>query len=50
MAARSMPLADKPVEELTPKEAEKELARLASEIAAHDRRYYQLDQPTVSDA
>jgi len=50
MAARSKPLADKPVEDLTPKEAEKELARLASEVAAHDRRYYQLDQPTVSDA
>jgi DNA ligase (NAD+) len=42
--------AAKPVEELMPKEAASELARLASEIAAHDRRYYQLDQPTVSDA
>ena len=27
-----------------------EHARLADEIAAHDRRYYQDDAPTVSDA
>jgi DNA ligase (NAD+) len=39
-----------PVERLTIAEAEKELARLAREIAEHDRRYYQDDAPTVSDA
>jgi DNA ligase (NAD+) len=31
-------------------EASAELKRLAAEIAAHDRRYYQDDAPTVSDA
>ena len=40
----------KPVEKLTKTEAAKELARLAQEIAAHDRRYYQDDAPSVSDA
>ncbi len=39
-----------PVEELGEKEAAAELKRLAEEIAAHDRRYYQQDAPTVSDA
>jgi DNA ligase (NAD+) len=43
-------MSEKPVEKLTAKEAEKELARLAREIAAHDKRYYQQDAPTVSDA
>ena len=42
--------ADKPVEQLTEAEAKKELERLASEITEHDRRYYQDDAPTVSDA
>jgi len=41
---------EKPVDKLTKSEAEKELARLAKEIAGHDRRYYQEDAPTVSDA
>jgi DNA ligase (NAD+) len=50
MARQKSNAADKPVEELTPEQAKAELARLASEIAAHDRRYYQLDAPTVSDA
>ena len=40
----------KPVEKLSSQEAEKELDRLAKEIAAHDRRYYREDAPTVSDA
>lgn len=40
----------KPVNELTPDEAKAELARLAGEIAEHDKRYYQEDAPTVSDA
>jgi DNA ligase (NAD+) len=39
-----------PVDSLTQQEAATELARLAEEIAAHDRRYYQEDAPTVSDA
>src|SRR5215467_4276707 len=39
-----------PVEGLNEAQAKAELKRLASEIAAHDRRYYQQDDPTVSDA
>ncbi len=38
------------VDALTEKQAKAEHARLAAEIAAHDRRYYQDDAPTVSDA
>ena len=38
------------VEALSEKQAGAEHARLAAEIAAHDRRYYQDDAPTVSDA
>jgi DNA ligase (NAD+) len=38
------------VEDLTEKQAKAEHARLATEIAAHDRRYYQDDAPSVSDA
>jgi DNA ligase (NAD+) len=38
------------VDDLTEKQAKAEHARLAAEIAAHDRRYYQDDTPTVSDA
>jgi DNA ligase (NAD+) len=40
----------KPVEKLTSTEAEKELDRLAAEIAEHDRRYHAEDAPTISDA
>jgi DNA ligase (NAD+) len=43
-------IAEKPTEQLTETEAKKELERLAKEIAEHDRRYYQDDAPTVSDA
>jgi DNA ligase (NAD+) len=43
-------LVDKPVEKLSEEEAAAELARLAEEIAEHDRRYYQEDAPTISDA
>ncbi len=42
--------AKKPVEKLTSHEAEKELDRLAAEIAEHDRLYYQEDAPKISDA
>jgi DNA ligase (NAD+) len=39
-----------PPADLTPAQATAELARLAAEIAAHDKRYYQQDKPSVSDA
>ncbi len=39
-----------PVELLTKKQAEAEHARLQAEIAGHDKRYYQQDRPTISDA
>jgi DNA ligase (NAD+) len=39
-----------PIDALTEKQAKVEHARLAAEIAAHDRRYYQEDAPSVSDA
>ncbi|MGE3145662.1 MAG: NAD-dependent DNA ligase LigA [Pseudorhodoplanes sp.] len=38
------------VSKLTEEQAKAELDRLARELAAHDRRYYQDDAPTVSDA
>jgi DNA ligase (NAD+) len=38
------------VNELTQAEAKAELKRLVAEIGAHDKRYYQEDAPTVSDA
>ncbi len=38
------------VEDLSEKQAQAEHARLAAEIAEHDRRYYQEDAPAVSDA
>src|SRR5215472_6351534 len=38
------------VEDLTEKQAKAEYTRLQAEIAGHDRRYYQDDAPTVSDA
>jgi DNA ligase (NAD+) len=41
---------EKPPQQLTESEAKIELERLAHEIAEHDRRYYQEDAPTVSDA
>lgn len=39
-----------PVELLTAKQAKAEHARLAVEISQHDKRYYQQDRPTISDA
>ncbi|MDJ1158601.1 NAD-dependent DNA ligase LigA [Chelatococcus sp. SYSU_G07232] len=38
------------VEVLTPREARREYAALAEEIAEHDRHYFQEDAPVVSDA
>src|SRR5271169_5705682 len=46
----SKPQSKSPVEDLSEKQAKAEHAQLAAEIAAHDRRYYQDDAPTVSDA
>ena len=43
-------VADVPPERLTREQAAAELARLAAEIAHHDRRYYREDAPEVSDA
>jgi DNA ligase (NAD+) len=48
MAAKD--IAKLPVDDLTEKQAKAEHARLAAEIAGHDRRYYQDDAPSVSDA
>jgi DNA ligase (NAD+) len=39
-----------PVDKLTPADAKAELMRLALEIGAHDKRYYQQDAPSVTDA
>ncbi len=39
-----------PVELLTAKQARAEHARLQVEISEHDRRYYQHDRPSISDA
>ena len=39
-----------PIDELTPAQARAELKKLTSELAEHDRRYYQDDAPTISDA
>ena len=39
-----------PVDELTSVEADQELEALAREIKDHDARYYQKDEPTVTDA
>ena len=39
-----------PVALLTRKQASAEHARLATDIAAHDKRYYQQDRPSITDA
>jgi DNA ligase (NAD+) len=41
---------DAKVEAMTEAQAVEELTRLADEIAAHDIRYHQQDDPTISDA
>ena len=45
-----MATVERQVENLTHEEAAAELARLAEEIAGHDRRYHAEDAPTISDA
>ena len=47
-AAKSKSLPD--VADLTKAQAKVEWKRLALEIEGHDRRYYQEDAPTISDA
>ena len=41
---------EKPVEDLAPEEAAKELEALAAAIARHDRAYFQDDAPEIGDA
>src|SRR5580704_14537127 len=48
MARRDKP--ETAVDDLSEKQAKAEHARLEAEIAGHDRRYYQDDAPSVSDA
>ena len=38
------------VSDLSEKQAKAEHARLHAELAEHDKRYYQDDKPTVTDA
>ncbi len=43
-------MSEKPVDQLSEKEAKAELKHLAAEIAAHDRRYHGEDAPIITDA
>jgi len=47
---RTSDLKAKPLEDLSEREAKIELERLRTELAEHDRRYYQEDAPTIADA
>ncbi|MDR3423285.1 MAG: NAD-dependent DNA ligase LigA [Xanthobacteraceae bacterium] len=47
---KNRPKNETAVDELTEQQAKTEYARLGVDIAEHDRRYYQEDAPTVSDA
>jgi DNA ligase (NAD+) len=50
MAKAKLNTAKTPVDLLTAKQAAAEYARLQTEISEHDRRYYQKDAPSISDA
>src|ERR1700716_1837817 len=50
MMAKSKTKTPPAVDTLTKAQAEVELKRLALEIESHDKRYYQEDAPTVTDA
>lgn len=50
MAKKAKAGGAKPVGELSVKEAKAEHVRLELQIAMHDKRYYQQDAPTISDA
>ncbi|MEI9803314.1 MAG: NAD-dependent DNA ligase LigA [Pseudolabrys sp.] len=50
MAKAKLNTAKTPVDLLTRKQAAAEYARLQAEISEHDKRYYQKDAPTISDA
>nr|WP_026261501.1 NAD-dependent DNA ligase LigA [Kiloniella laminariae] len=49
MSKEILAFLDQPVEELSPVQAEKQLAALAQEIAKHDILYHQQDAPDISD-
>ncbi|MDX1580546.1 MAG: NAD-dependent DNA ligase LigA, partial [Alphaproteobacteria bacterium] len=50
MSGEDQSLRDKPVEELDQDEAQQDAEQLREEIEEHDKRYYQKDDPAISDA